>query len=117
VIIDDEIDLARDVNRKYEHVITVQDCLVYIHIEWGTIYNTVDIVANSFYGAYSDSLKISQLTGCADQSLSTTRCPGNFMTAKSIFVPKIFDTIIFNDEIELLKLRLAFLKDTVDGII
>ena len=127
---------------KYDHSISIIDCYLFLHIEWGTFYNTANVISALFDHYYASSYKLHQLIGCTylnSQELIQDKnilCPsdksslGSFSTDTEPFPldderdepltspdykPKIFDCFLFNDELDLLDLRFKYLHDKVDG--
>ena len=84
-------------------------CFLYISLRWGSVFFTVDIITRAFENIYNDQNKMNQLAGCADNTFNFLECELPKTNEKHRLVPKIFDTIIFNDEIELLKVIFFFL--------
>jgi len=98
---------------RREHVLTIQDCVLFIYVQWGHVYLTSEAIVDAFADVYADELRLRQISGCADDTLERVQI--EFETRASVFVPRIIDAIIINDEIDLLRLRLEYLQTSVDA--
>jgi hypothetical protein len=49
---------------KYDHSISIIDCYLFLHIEWGTFYNTANVISALFDYYYASIYKLHQLIGC-----------------------------------------------------
>jgi beta-1,4-mannosyl-glycoprotein beta-1,4-N-acetylglucosaminyltransferase len=110
-----------------EHKITVQnnkdsvattdanDCMIYVHIEWPD-FNTVGVISRIFNSRiYSSRDRINMLAGCAETPVRLEQINKvHSVDLDQQYTPRVFDTVIFNDELALLQLRLEYLRDHVD---
>lgn len=104
----------------YEHGIRIQDCKIYLHVEWPQVYHTLNVIAASFDRVFADDSKLKYIAGCTDpvelplSQLQYPTEPETDDTQAIIFVPRVFDTFMINDELAMLELRLQTLEDCVD---
>ena len=109
-----------------QHILRANECALFVHIEWPMPYRTKDIILNKLEPVFTDSEKLAYISGCYDDyfqilvnnSLLITELraslTSNEVNVLSTYVPKVFDTIIFNDEVDLLLLRLRYMSSYVD---
>lgn len=104
-------------------------CTVSLHVQWPLVYNTATVVMNVFNRLDSDGATLPILAGCSDDVLKT-RLPVMHATAaqavdklNAVDVPsvpraqRLFDSVMLNDELPLLRLRLEYLSPNVDAFI
>jgi beta-1,4-mannosyl-glycoprotein beta-1,4-N-acetylglucosaminyltransferase len=108
-----------------EHVAYCSDCLIHVFIEWPS-YNTLPMVSELFSSIVYSSNEISlMMCGCGDELIKQRRqsqlahyesllMPDSLATSEPITKLRVFNIIIFNDEIELLLLKLDALDASVD---
>ncbi len=108
-------DETRNIEAPGEHVVTIQNCVIYIYVKWGSVYGTTDAIVDAFSDIYSDDLRLRQISGCADETMEHFMNRVDFETQPPEYIPRIIDTVIINDELDLLRLRLEYLRDKVDA--
>lgn len=99
------------------HRITFENCIPRIHVEW-RMYNTVDILVETLSHVYANETLLYQLSGCTEGALDFITPSYNVVSLvapqDSKFIPHIYDSVLFNDEVDLLLLRMSFLDPFVD---
>ena len=98
-----------------EHLVSTNDCMLFITIMWADTFNTAVVISSIM-----EALDHSTVSGCNDLLLATNQemtrchCTKDENLNEVSYVPKVFDSFMFNDELELLKLRLEMMEDLVD---
>jgi hypothetical protein len=110
-----------------EQQITTSDCVVQIFVLWPH-YNTVPIISELLHTVISDDVKTQLVAGCTDDAIPVRNRyqrknvghVDELLKNRTLQIlvgssrVRVFDTIIFNDELELLLLRLRKLATVVD---
>lgn len=82
-------------------------------------FNTLDVILSAFETVTNDPGKLGKMAGCDDDSLMPEKALERMITASDnvdveVYVPRVFDLLLFNNEISLLQLRLRYLESVVD---
>lgn len=111
----------------YNHVVRPipELCTLYVHVEWPLVYNTANVISNIFRRIDNDAQTLSILSGCSNiianawnAKTVTKRADDSDVRGNSLGGrQRVFDSIMLNDELPLLRLRLEYLSAFVDTFI
>ena len=93
----------------------MQQCYMTVHVEW-EYFNSIPPLSQGLEYVFSDPLLLHSFAGCSPlpqtyiQNIAIPPVP----IERDVYRPKVFDGILFYDEVSMLRLRLLALRDVVD---